>query len=184
VRITNEQAKQNRERVVETASELFRERGFDGVSVADLMEAAGFTHGGFYNHFKSKDELSAKALKRAFEHMRRERERARDLEEFASKYLSGLHRRVRAKGCPAAALAGDASRQSKRVKSAFAEGVEGMIGTMERLLPGTVGKRARRRRAINLVSRMVGALALARAVPEDHRLGGEILRSAKVARKD
>jgi TetR/AcrR family transcriptional repressor of nem operon len=181
MRITNDQANQNRERVVDTASRLFRERGFDGVSVADLTKAAGFTHGGFYNHFKSKGELSAEALKRAFEHMAEERARAKDLAELISRYLSDVHRKSPGKGCPAAALAGDASRQSEEVKSEFAEGVEGMIRTFEERLPRTMRGAARRRFAIGLVSRMVGALALARAIPEDNRLGGEIVRSARAA---
>jgi TetR/AcrR family transcriptional repressor of nem operon len=181
MRITNDQANQNRERVVDTASRLFRERGFDGVSVADLMKAAGFTHGGFYNHFKSKGELFAEALKRAFEHMAQERPAAKDLAELVSRYLSDIHRKSPGKGCPAAALASDASRGSDEVKSEFARGVEGMIRIFEERLPGTMRGAARRRFAIALVSRMVGALALARAIPEENRLEGEILRSARAA---
>jgi len=184
MRITNDQANQNRERVVDTASRLFRERGFDGVSVADLMKAAGFTHGGFYNHFKSKGELSAEALKRAFEQMAEERARAKDLVELVSGYLSDVHRKSPGKGCPAITLAADASRRSDEVKSEFAKGVEEMIRTFEERLPHTMRGAARRRFAIALVSRMVGALSLARAIPEDNRLGGEIMRSARAACKE
>src|SRR5260370_17580808 len=61
MRLTQEQATENRQRIIETAGRLFRESGFNGVSVADLMKAAGFTHGGFYNHFPSKEALAASA---------------------------------------------------------------------------------------------------------------------------
>src|SRR5579863_7897622 len=67
MRITKQQAEENRARVVATAARLFREKGFEGVAVADLMHAAGLTHGGFYNHFESKDELAAEACARIFE---------------------------------------------------------------------------------------------------------------------
>jgi TetR/AcrR family transcriptional regulator, transcriptional repressor for nem operon len=125
--------------------------------------------------------LSAEALKRAFEHMSEERAGAKDLAELVSRYLSDVHRKSPGKGCPAAALAGDAARGSDEVKSEFAEGIEGMIRTFEERLPGAMRGAARRRFAIALLSRMVGALALARAIPEDNRLGEEILRSAKAA---
>jgi AcrR family transcriptional regulator len=69
VRITENQAEKNRQRVVAKASKLFREGGFDGISVNDLMKAAGFTHGGFYNHFESKDALASEALDHAFRQM-------------------------------------------------------------------------------------------------------------------
>src|SRR5262245_65554969 len=62
MRVTREQAVENRERIVQTAARLFRERGFDGIGVADLMKEAGLTHGGFYGHFESKDDLMAQSL--------------------------------------------------------------------------------------------------------------------------
>ena len=69
MRISKEQARENREKVVETASRLFRERGFEGVGVSDLMKTAGFTHGGFYNHFSTKDALATEALESAWSEM-------------------------------------------------------------------------------------------------------------------
>src|SRR2546428_5812587 len=66
MRVTKAQAQANRARIVETASTLFRERGYDGVGVADLMAAAGFTHGGFYKHFRSKADLMAEAAASGF----------------------------------------------------------------------------------------------------------------------
>src|SRR5260370_27815802 len=65
MKVSREQAAANRERIVEVAGKLFRENGFDGIGVADLMRAAGLTHGGFYGHFKSKDDLGGEACSRA-----------------------------------------------------------------------------------------------------------------------
>src|SRR6476469_9287328 len=67
MKVTREQASQNRDRVLEAAGRLFRERGFDGIGVADLMKAAGLTHGGFYGQFASKEELMAEACERTFD---------------------------------------------------------------------------------------------------------------------
>ena len=172
MRISREQARENRERVVEAASELFRERGFDGVAVADLMRAAGFTHGGFYNHFESKTALAAEAVDGAFRQMADERARARDLGQMLRRYLSQAARRAPGKSCPAAALAGDVGRQSDEVRAAFADGLEQMIASIEqRLPPGSAGREP----AVNLVIRMVGALALARAMPDASPLADELL---------
>src|ERR1700727_450739 len=66
MRLTKEQAKQNRHRIVDTASRMFRLHGMANVAVADVMKESGFTHGGFYNHFKSKDELATEAVASAF----------------------------------------------------------------------------------------------------------------------
>ncbi|KRB52095.1 TetR/AcrR family transcriptional regulator [Phenylobacterium sp. Root700] len=171
MKITKTQAGENRERIVGAASSLFRERGFDGVSVGDLTKAAGFTHGGFYNHFKSKEALAAEALGSAFATMAGHRERARDLPEMLTHYLSQAAREAPGKSCPAAALGGDVARQSSDVKSVFAAGVEQMIVSVEaRLPPGP----DRREQALSVVTRMVGALMLARAVP-DGALADELL---------
>jgi TetR/AcrR family transcriptional repressor of nem operon len=173
MRISRAQTKENRARVIDAATELFRARGFDGVAVSDLMKAAGFTHGGFYNHFGSKDALAAEALESAWTQMARERARARDLQQLLTGYLSRAARRAPGKSCPAAALAGDVSRQPDTVKSVFAAGLEGMIQSVADALPGHDA--SARDRAINLVVRMVGALMLARAVPDDSPLADELL---------
>ena len=175
MRISRDQAQQNHDHVVTTAAKLFRERGFDGVAVGDLMKAAGFTHGGFYNHFKSKDELSAQALDQAFRQMDDHRARAESLDELLMQYLSEAARRAPGKTCPAAALAGDVARQGEPVKQVFAQGFERMVASMAGRLPE--GPEARGE-AIALLARMVGALALARAMPEGSELGGEILAAA------
>lgn len=175
MRISREQAQQNHDKVVTTAARLFRERGFDGVAVGDLMKAAGFTHGGFYNHFKSKDDLSAQALDQAFRQMDAQRARVESLDDLLTQYLSEAARRAPGRTCPAAALAGDASRQGEPVKQVFAEGFERMVDSVAARLPQGPEARAQ---AIALLARMVGALALARAMPEDSNLGREVLAAA------
>lgn len=175
MRISRTQARENHEQVVRTAAELFRERGFDGVAVNDLMKAAGFTHGGFYNHFASKEALSAEALDQAFHQMGAERARTESLDDLLVKYLSDAARQAPGKTCPAAALAGDVSRQSDLVKGVFADGLERMIESVAARLPDNPESRSE---AINLLTRMVGALVLARATPGASELGREVLTVA------
>jgi TetR/AcrR family transcriptional repressor of nem operon len=175
VRITENQAQKNRQRVVAKASRLFREGGFDGISVNDLMKAAGFTHGGFYNHFESKDALAGEALDHAFRQMDGVREQMPTLDEFVTSYLSQEARNAPGSTCPAAALAGEVARQPDAIKSVFADGVERMILSVANLLPETPSARAE---AVDLVCRMVGALVLARATPASSSLGRELLATA------
>ena len=176
MRISKAQAEANRARVVEAASELFRARGFDRVAVGELMQAAGFTHGGFYNHFGSKEALAAEALASAWASMADERARAGDLTALLSAYLSPAARKAPGKSCPAAALAGDVTRQPAPVRQVFADGLEGMVASIEaQLAPGEADGLTRRERAVDLVARMVGGLLLARAVPDDSPLAREML---------
>lgn len=172
MRITEAKARENREKIVTVAAELFRGRGFEGIGVGDLMKAAGFTHGGFYNHFKSKDALSAEALDQAFRTMDADRARAPSLEVLLRAYLSDSARRAPERSCPAAALAGDVARQSEEVKQVFAEGLERIIGSLVARLQDAPDARAA---AIDLFARMVGAMMLARATPAGSGLGDEIL---------
>jgi TetR/AcrR family transcriptional repressor of nem operon len=175
VRITEIQAQKNRQRVVAKASRLFREGGFDGISVNDLMKAAGFTHGGFYNHFESKDALAGEALDYAFRQMDVVRERIPSLDEFITSYLSEEARNAPGSTCPAAALAGEVARQSDDIKGVFAEGVERMIVSIANLLPKAPSARDE---AVDVVCRMLGALVLARALPASSSLGRELLATA------
>lgn len=175
MRITQAQAQENHDKVVQTAAQLFRERGFDGVPVGELMKAAGFTHGGFYNHFKSKDALAAEALDHAFRTMDEERKRATRLEQLLRAYLSEGARRAPGRACPVAALAGDVSRQPAEVKAVFEGGVERIIESIaERLPPGPDARPA----AIAMFTRMAGALSTARGLPDASPLAAEILETA------
>ncbi len=105
-RVSQEQAKLNRQRVVEVASALFRERGLHGIGVVDIMAAAGLTHGGFYGQFASKDALAAEAFDAAIS-----AEYRANLDAFIENYLSLAHVRTPGRGCPVAALVNDVGRE-------------------------------------------------------------------------
>lgn len=175
MRITESQALKNRQKVVARASRLFRESGFDGISVNDLMKAAGFTHGGFYNHFESKSALACEALDHAFCQMDGARKQMSGLDEFITSYLSEEARKAPGSTCPAAALAGEVARQPDSIKTVFAEGIERMVSSIADSLPKTPSAREQ---AMDLVCRMVGAMVLARAMPASSNLGRELLATA------
>ena len=129
MRITKEQVAENRERVVAEASRLFREKGFAAVSVAEAMRAAGMTHGGFYNHFDSKEALEAAACDAIFDRslapiaaiaeIADESERRKAFEAYRRRYLSKKARDASASNCPMVAFAGDMNRQSETVREAY-----------------------------------------------------------------
>ncbi len=176
VRVTKAQAQANREHIVDTASQLFRERGFDGVGVADLMAAAGFTHGGFYKHFGSKAGLMAEASACSLAKSLTAAQ-ALDVPGFINVYVNREHRDGRGSGCTMAALCGDAARQADDVKATFAEGIEHILQTLEAKYPtGTDPEPCEgRKKMIDLLSRAVGAIILSRACPDDSALADEIL---------
>ena len=182
MKVTKAQAEANRALVVETASKLFRERGFDGVGVADLMAAAGFTHGGFYKHFGSKADLMAESAACGIAQTAALFEGVA-APEFVSHYLSREHRDGRATGCTMAALGGDAARQSELVRIAFADGVEHLVAA----LSGEAGESAAdgaaqtRARILDVLAHAVGALVMSRACPDDSPLADEILATARDA---
>src|SRR3982750_409763 len=115
MKVSREQAARNRERILDTAAQLFRERGFEGIGVADLMKAAGLTHGGFYGHFASKDDLVAQAAALALEQSVALWEKLADrpqddpLSAIAGVYLTSRHRDDPGAGCLLAALGPDVS---------------------------------------------------------------------------
>src|SRR5246127_1331338 len=125
MRVSRDQAEKNRQTVINVASQLFREHGFDGIGLKDLMEAAGLTQGAFYKQFASKDDLAAQASERAFESAIRELSAAAEanpkdpLGAVIALYLSMGHREERGDGCPVVALGADAARQGPDVKASF-----------------------------------------------------------------
>jgi TetR/AcrR family transcriptional repressor of nem operon len=172
-RVSQEQAKLNRQRVVEVAASLFRERGLHGVGVADIMASAGLTHGGFYGQFASKDALVAEAFDCA---LAEEHRGTRDV--LLSTYLSLVHVKSPGQGCPLAALANDVAREAPEspVRSRFTRGVRQLADLLVGLTPKGSEER-RRRRALTTMSTMVGAVVLARAV-NDEGLADELIRAA------
>lgn len=176
MKVTKSQALENRAHIVETASTLFRERGYDGVSVADLMAAAGFTHGGFYKHFGSKADLMAEAAASSFSRAVAYLAGV-DAARFVAEYLSRPHRDSLGSGCTLAALSGDAARQPESIKKAFADGIENQLASLAReegALDETASRAARAKR-IDTLAHVVGALVLSRACPDDSPLADEIL---------
>ncbi|MGO4003916.1 TetR family transcriptional regulator [Pseudomonas fluorescens] len=176
MRVTKAQAEANRQHIVETASAVFRQRGFDGVGVADLMAAAGFTHGGFYKHFGSKADLMAEASANS---LCRSLASAENLgvQGFIDVYVSRDHRDRRDSGCTMAALSGDAARQSDEVKASFANGIEGLLQTLGQKFPSAAEAPAGegREKMLALLAQAVGAILLSRACPDDSPLADEIL---------
>ena len=182
MKVTREQAARNRERILDAAAQLFRERGFDGIGVADLMKEAGLTHGGFYGHFSSKDDLiaqaSARELTRSLAHWSKVGERASGdrLSAIAAAYLTSAHRDNPGAGCVLATLGPEVSRQGPAVRRAVTDYVRSVVDLMMKLVPGT-SKAARRQKAISAYATVVGAMVLARAV-DDRGLSQEILEAA------
>jgi TetR/AcrR family transcriptional repressor of nem operon len=181
-----------RARLVEAAAARFKERGIDGISLADLMKDLKLTHGGFYKHFASRDELVTEALALALNKTgqgMRERlytDGKADVGAFLDFYLNEAHRDERATGCAVAALAGDAARKSADVQTQFREGIEANIESLsEALAPlaganaaGTAGDAESRATALLVLSALYGALIMARAVG-DSPLSSEILRTVR-----
>jgi TetR/AcrR family transcriptional repressor of nem operon len=181
MKVTKAQAEANRTRVVETASQLFRERGFDGVGVADLMAAAGFTHGGFYKQFGSKADLMAEAAACGLGQTL-SLSAGIDAATFVRHYLSREHRDGRATGCTMAALGGDAARQPAAVRATFANGIEGLVAALGQQGDGAGATIAEARAGIlDALAHAVGALVLSRACPDDSPLADEILAASREA---
>lgn len=180
MKVTKAQAEANRAHVVETASQLFRERGFDGVGVADLMAAAGFTHGGFYKQFGSKADLMAEAVACGIAQTAALSDGV-DAAEFVKHYVSREHRDNRANGCTMAALGGDAARQAEAVRVAFAEGVDKLLSLLARTdEPPTPADAAQlRARVLDMMAHAVGAIVMSRACPDASPLADEILGACR-----
>lgn len=176
MKVTKAQAQANRAHVVETASTLFREHGYDGVGVADLMAAAGFTHGGFYKHFRSKADLMAESAACSIAQSAALTVGA-DMSTFVQHYLSRQHRDTLATGCTMAALGGDAARQPEAVRATFAAGIESQLAALSakggRLDAADAGQV--RAKTLSMLAHAVGAIVLSRACPDDSPLADEIL---------
>jgi TetR/AcrR family transcriptional regulator, transcriptional repressor for nem operon len=140
VRVTREQAAANREKILQVAGTLFRERGYDGIAVADIMKRAGLTHGGFYGHFPSKDDLAAEIISRVLgregwlERLTGKRRPA--MADVVSNYLSPRHRDDPGHGCLFAALGSVVSGQPGVVRRAFTDGLRKRVDIARDLLPG------------------------------------------------
>lgn len=180
MKVTKAQAQANRARVVATASTLFREHGYDGVGVADLMAAAGFTHGGFYKHFRSKADLMAESAACGIAQTVALTAGV-DTSEFLAHYLSREHRDNRAAGCTMAALGGDAARQPEAVRATFAAGIESLLAALrpEGVSPDDPVAVQARAKSLDIMARAVGAIVMSRACPDDSPLADEFLAACR-----
>jgi TetR/AcrR family transcriptional repressor of nem operon len=169
-------------RLVAAAAARFKERGVDGISLADLMKDLKLTHGGFYRHFDSRDELVAEALELALAQSgQRMREHLFDRDKpdfpgFVDFYLDEAHRDERATGCAVAALAGDAPRKSAEVQAQFRRQIETNLATLSEVLRRGGSAAEARAKALLVLSALYGALMMARAVG-DSPLSREVLQT-------
>ncbi|HTZ78768.1 MAG TPA: helix-turn-helix domain-containing protein [Stellaceae bacterium] len=175
MKVSREQVAANRQRILEAAGLLFKERGFAAVTVAEVMQAAGLTHGGFYGYFGSKDELAAAALAEAL--TRTAARPLSDLATYIEGYLSRSHRENRARGCPTAALAAETIRETDGIRAKMTAGVRQQIERLSPLAPGRTPAQ-KRQAAIGSWAAMVGAMILARA-SSDPALSAEVLEETR-----
>ncbi|MBN3735218.1 TetR family transcriptional regulator [Burkholderia sp. Tr-20390] len=178
--VSRQQAAENRSAIVAAAERLFRARGVDAVGLTELMKEAGFTQGGFYNHFKSKDALVAEVMEKAMQD-RADSPNAGSLDAQVALYLSAAHRDNVEAGCPLSGFAGDAPRLTDAARACYAHGLATYLDRLERMVATEGATPAQTRRdAIAVFSQMVGALVLSRAIAgTDPALADEILAAAR-----
>lgn len=186
--VSKQQAIENKRAIVAAAEKLFRERGVAAVGLAELTKAAGFTQGGFYNHFKSKDALVAAVMEKAMEDGASDllagveaakAEEVDAMKRFTQWYLSPGHLENIEAGCPLIAFAGDVRRLGKEARQSYAHGLRWNFDQLADLIKGESAQE-KRKMAIALFSQMVGSVVLSRAVVEaDPALADEILKDGR-----
>lgn len=172
------------QRIVALAAKRFREKGLAGIGIADLMKEAGLTVGGFYKHFKSRDDLVAESVGSALGAWKRQLDASASggppltLDSLLDDYLSETHRDRPGTGCPIGALAGDFARSDKRTRALVTQEAQESIQVLATLLrdASEKDKGTARSRAIMTYCALVGAIGVARAV-SDERLSREILKT-------
>jgi TetR/AcrR family transcriptional repressor of nem operon len=182
MRVSRKQAAENRETVINVASRLFREHGFDGIGLKDLMQGAGLTQGAFYKQFASKEDLVAQASRRALASAvnRLSATAAANPDDplgaAIALFLSPEHREERMDGCPVVELGADAARQGADVKASFEAGIREYLELLGRWV-GEVDGEEPSGKAMAILSTMVGAVVLSRAV-NDEQLSRQFLQAA------
>lgn len=174
MKVTREQAATNRSNILDAAAALFRERGFEAVTVAEVMKAAGLTHGGFYGHFRSKDDLIAQAMG----HVLGQTQVEGSLTDYFRTYLSAAHRDHPARGCAVSALGAEAGRQTAETRAVMTENLARQIARLTQTAPGA-DEEERRRAATGAWATLVGAIILARCV-DDPELSDRVLSDARI----
>ena len=174
MKASREQVLENKRAILEAAGRLFRERGFEAVTVADVMKSVGLTHGGFYGYFKSKDDLIAQALAQLLGH---DAAQPADLAVYAERYLSPGHRGNVADGCSVAALASETLRQTSGARAAMTAWLKRHIDGLSRISPGA-DEAQKRQNAIGTWASMVGAMIMAR-MSDTSELSDEVLSETR-----
>ena len=184
MRYSESHKQETREKVLKLAAKALREKGPDRVGVAEVMAAARLTHGGFYAHFKSKDDFLAETLKEVFAHSAARMKKVvgdlppkEALAAYINFYVSKPHRDHAGAGCPIVALNSDLPRQPKKFRAEFDAGVRRLLAKLAEWI-GAIGLPEPDKQAAALLSAMMGAVALSRAV-SDESLADELLSSAR-----
>ncbi|GLQ48434.1 TetR family transcriptional regulator [Dyella lipolytica] len=186
--VSKQQAIENKRAIVAAAEKLFRERGVAAVGLAELTKAAGFTQGGFYNHFTSKDALVAAVMVKAMEDgaaqlvasIQASKAKSIDpMKQHINGYLSPDHLTDIETGCPLTGFAGDVRRLGKEARQSYAHGLAWNFDQLASVIDGE-NPQEKKKKAIALFSQMVGSLLLSRAVVEaDPALAKEILEDGR-----
>jgi TetR/AcrR family transcriptional regulator, transcriptional repressor for nem operon len=184
MRYADNHREETHKRLLKAAAAALRERGPDRLGVADVMKAAGLTHGGFYAHFKSKDALLSETLSEIFAQSQRRVGRMLEglppkhaLATYIDFYVSTRHRDDASNGCPITALNSDLPRQSRKFRSTFEAGVNRLSESLARMI-GDAGVADARRIAPAILAAMAGAVALARTI-SDRQLSDDLLASTR-----
>ena len=177
MKVSKETSAKHRDELLSAASQLFRERGFDKVGIAEIAAAAGLTHGAFYTHFESKEALCAEVIASATRRGGAARASMTNWRAYVEAYLSPKHVRNRANGCPFAALGGDVPRESETIRTAFSDALESSIDAVAASLDHQ-GEASSREDALQAFATLVGALVLARTAATP-KLRDEILGAAR-----
>jgi len=184
MRKSKQEAAETRRRIVKAAAAKFRQNGIGGTGLSDLMAAAGLTHGGFYRHFDSKDQIVAEACAAAAESLIDQlaasasgKSPQRGLKTIVENYLSAAHRDEPADGCPLAALGSEMARGDESTRAAATQALLKLVGVIASQF-GKTRTDVARRRALVAAATMIGALTMSRMVT-DSELSAAILRESE-----
>lgn len=188
MRYKPEHKQKTKARIVQVAGRLFRARGYDGVGIDEIMAAAGLTRGGFYGHFRSKQDLFAAVLADEHDFNRRMRARAgktsKDLRAgalaVANGYLDPANRKAIGRGCPMASLSADVARAGKATRHAYADSLRDLAREFARGMTPKDGTEELDPRALSAIALCVGGITLARGV-DDEDLSAAILAACRDA---
>jgi TetR/AcrR family transcriptional repressor of nem operon len=189
MRYDAEHKQKTRGRLVKEAAKAIRSKGPHRIGVAKVMARAGLTHGGFYAHFASKDDLVAAAIEQTFQEAQarirrdtQDRTAAEGLTAYVDFYLSAEHRDGRTDGCPLPFLSADIPRLPRSSRVQFAAGVAQLVETLAGHLM-RLGRADARAEASSMLAELFGALSLARAEPDRRRSNGILARSRSVLKQ-